>query len=46
MVADSLPSTLDRWMAIITKVGAAGAVFAAAGAGVATIVHFIDKVPK
>ena len=42
----SVQSTFDRWLSVITRLGSAGAVLAAAAAAVAALVHFLDKVPK
>jgi negative regulator of sigma E activity len=41
----SVPSTVDRWLTAVTKVGAAAAVLCAAAASVAALVHFLDRVP-
>lgn len=42
----SVSSTFDRWLSVITKLGTAGAVFAAFFAAIAALVHLLDKVPK
>jgi hypothetical protein len=44
--ADSLQSTFDRWLSLITRLGTAAAVLGAAAAAVAAVVHFVDRVPK
>lgn len=42
----SVQSTFDRWLSIITKLGAAAGVIAGSAAAIAALVHFLDKVPK
>jgi len=42
----SVQSTFDRWLSVITRVGSAAAVIAAAGAALAALVHYIDRIPK
>ena len=42
----SVPSTVDRWLTLITKIGAAACVIAGCAASVAAFVHFLDRVPK
>lgn len=42
----SVQSTFDRWVSIITKMGAAAGVLAGLAAALAALVHFLDRVPK
>ena len=43
---ESVSGTFDRGLQMITKIGAAVAVLAGGAAGVAALVHFLDRVPK
>lgn len=42
----SVQSTFDRLLSFVTRMGAAAAVLVAVAGGIATLVHFLDKVPK
>jgi hypothetical protein len=44
--SSSIGSAFDRGLSLATRVGAAAAVFIAAGGGLAAIVHWFDRVPK